>query len=143
MKRTPLDAAFSDCVRERSNWTCERCHKIYTDGQLRGKAAGLHCSHYFGRGSGSLMRHYGENCFAHCHGCHQYLSSRPHAFALWVRGQLGDTRYDELVKRWGTTHKRPKGEEDQMTVHFRAQFKYQRRRRNEGQIGRIDFMEWD
>ena len=143
MKTTPTDKWFSKCVRERAEWTCEKCKKVYTEGQITGKAQGLDCSHYFGRGSGNLMRHYGSNAFAHCRGCHQHLGSNPHEFAVWVKDQLGDVRYDELVRRKGRTCKRPKVEQDEMRDHFKAQYEYLRRRRDKGETGYIDFVEWD
>lgn len=144
IKITRIDYWFSRCVRERANWTCERCNRVFPDGQASGKAQGLDCSHYFGRGSGNLMRHYGANCFAHCRGCHQYLSANPHEFTYWVKGRLGDVCYDELVARKGRTCKRSAQEKKEMQAHFKAQYEYLRRRRKEkGEAGYIDFVEWD
>ena len=138
IKRTPLDAVFSDLVRERADWTCQVCRKEFPDR----KGSGLHGSHYFGRRS-VATRHHGDNVYAHCFGCHQKLGSRPHDFKLWVQSQLGETRYDALVLRANAVCKRPKGEEKKMREHFKAQLEYIRRRRRDGEVGIIEFAEWD
>ena len=65
LKRTPADIAFSDCVRERANWTCERCGTYYPEGN-RG---GLECSHHHSRGNWGI-RFDPLNAEALCTGCH-------------------------------------------------------------------------
>lgn len=138
LKRDKLDKVFSELVRARSDYTCERCRKYYPEGQRQG----LDCSHYFGR-RGNSTRHLGLNCFAHCRGCHQYLSSNPHEFTAWVKDRLGDVNYEALVKRRNQICKRPKAEKEEMYQHFKAQLKYMQRRRAQGETGYIDFVEWD
>jgi len=138
IKRTPLDAVFSDLVRERADWTCEVCQKHFPDR----KGAGLHASHYFGR-RGLSTRFHGDNVFSHCYGCHQKLGSNPHEFTAWVKSRLGDTRYDELVLRAHRPQKYSKAERKEMQEHFKAQLAYIRRRRREGEVGIIEFVEFD
>lgn len=138
LKRTPLDAVFSDLVRERADWKCEVCQKDFPER----KGAGLHASHYFGR-RGAATRHHGDNVFSHCFGCHKRLGENPHEFTAWVKSQLGETRYDELVLRANGVVKRTKAERKEMLEHFKAQLAYMRRRRREGEAGYIDFVDFD
>ena len=138
IKRTPLDAVFSDLVRERADWTCEVCGKEFPDR----KGAGLHCSHFFGRRSASTRWH-GRNATAMCFHCHQRLGSNPHEFRSFMFKYLGEPNYDELVRRHNTIYKYSKFEKKEMQEHFKAQLKYIRRRRRDGQQGFIDFVEWD
>ena len=138
IKRTPLDAVFSDLIRERADWTCQCCGREYPDR----KGSGLHCSHYFGR-RGASTRHHGDNCFALCFGCHQKMGANPHDHKTFAFEQLGEPRYDELVRRAYGVRKRVKGERKDMQAHFKAQLEYIRRRRMEGETGLIEFAEWD
>jgi 5-methylcytosine-specific restriction endonuclease McrA len=71
IKRDKWDAVFSDYVRYRDNWTCQRCSKIYVP-----KSRGLHCSHFLGRRSYST-RLEPANAMALCMGCHKHVSSFP------------------------------------------------------------------
>ena|SRR5210317_1120088 len=138
IKRTPLDAVFSDLIRERADWTCEYCGKEFPER----KGAGLHCSHFFGR-RGASTRHHGDNCFSLCFSCHQKMGESPHDHKSWVFKQLGEPRYDDLVLRANSVCKRTKAERKEMLEHFKAQLEYLKRRRREGEIGVIEFTEWD
>lgn len=71
IKRTKWDAVFSDYIRYRDNWTCQRCNKKYIE-----KSQGLHCSHFYGRRSWAT-RIEPCNAMALCYGCHQHVSSFP------------------------------------------------------------------
>lgn len=138
IKRDPLDAVVSDLVRERADWTCEHCHKVFPER----KGAGLHCSHYWGRRNRST-RWMGDNLFAHCFGCHQKLGGSPHKFKAWVFKQLGETRYDELTLRANKPRKYTKADRKEMQTHYKAQLVYIRKRRSNGDLGYIDFVNWD
>jgi hypothetical protein len=78
IKRNIADKHFSDCVRMRSNWHCQRCGKDKSE-----KKQGLQCSHLIGRG------HYGtrydpECAIALCAHCHTYVTGHPVAhIQLW------------------------------------------------------------
>ena len=138
LKRDKLDAKFSDLVRERADWTCECCGKYFPER----KGSGIHASHYWSR-AGKSTRWHGDNVFAHCFGCHQKLGGKPHEFGVWVREQLGETRYDELTLRARKPRKYTKADRDEMLVHYAAQLEYIKRRRREGELGYIDFVNWD
>ena len=138
IKRDPLDAVVSDLVRERADWCCEVCGKQFPER----KGQGLHCSHYWGR-AGKSTRWFGDNLFSQCFGCHRKLGSKPHQFKAWVYTQLGDTRYDELTLRANAPRKYTKADRKEMKEHYTAQLKYMQRRRAEGAIGYLDFVNWD
>jgi hypothetical protein len=94
MKRTTEDAAFSDMVRSRAGYTCERCGKFYGP-----KNAGLHCAHIYSRRI-KKTRHDPDNAVALCYACHRFWAhSEPLEFALWVRNKLGKRKYEALMVR--------------------------------------------
>ena len=71
IKRTKWDVVFSNYIRYRDDWTCQRCHKKYPE-----KSQGLHCSHFYGRRSWAT-RIEPCNAMALCFGCHQHVGSFP------------------------------------------------------------------
>ena len=71
IKRTKWDIVFSDYIRNRDNWTCQKCGKKYHE-----KSAGLHCSHFYGRRSWAT-RIEPANAMALCYGCHLHVGSFP------------------------------------------------------------------
>tara|TARA_R100001244_G_scaffold38734_3_gene35052 strand:+ start:360 stop:746 length:387 start_codon:yes stop_codon:yes gene_type:complete len=71
IKRTKWDVVFSNYIRYRDNWTCQRCKKQYIE-----KSQGLHCSHFYGRRSW-VTRIEPCNAMALCFGCHQHVGSFP------------------------------------------------------------------
>ena len=138
LRRDPLDVEFSLLVRERADWTCQKCGKHYPER----KGQGLHCSHYWGRRN-RATRWYGENCFAHCFACHQYLGANPHEFAEWVREEIGGVRYDELMLRANSVKKYTKADRKDMLAHFKGERERILQARALGKTGYIDFVEWD
>ena len=71
IKRTKWDVVFSNYIRYRDDWTCQRCNKKYPE-----KSQGLHCSHFYGRRSWAT-RIEPCNAMALCFGCHQHVGSFP------------------------------------------------------------------
>ena len=71
IKRTKWDKVFSDYIRYRDKWTCQKCERKYPI-----NSAGLHCSHFFGRRYWS-MRLEPTNAMALCFGCHNIVGSNP------------------------------------------------------------------
>lgn len=103
MKGVRIDSAdkyFSLFIRYRANWKCERCGTPYEVG-----SQGLHCSHFWGRAREST-RFDPENCVAHCHGCHAFLTANPELHREWKLKQIGQQRYDLLMVRAHTTQKK-------------------------------------
>lgn len=137
IKRTPADDAFSKCIRERANWTCERCGTYFPEGS-RG---GLDCSHHYGR------RHWSTrfdplNAEALCYGCHSHyggthdrinavLTEAQHEI---LREKLNDTNLGKLVRR-------TKGV-GEIAKHYREELKRMQELRDDGEQGRIEFIGW-
>ena len=93
IKRTASDARFSRRIRERDNWTCQRCFKVFVP-----PTRALHCAHMFTRRT-QITRFDEDNALSLCYGDHQYVDS--HAAekeALW-RLRIGDERFDVLAAR--------------------------------------------
>jgi late competence protein required for DNA uptake (superfamily II DNA/RNA helicase) len=93
IKRTPADVKFSRMIRERDNWTCQRCGKEHSP-----SSRGLHSAHMFTRRTRSA-RLDPDNACALCYGCHQHLDSHPEEkTGFWV-GRIGIERFDSLSAR--------------------------------------------
>lgn len=101
IKITKLDQLFSQYIRSRAGWKCERCGTQY-----KPPTSALHCSHFWGR-SNMKVRYDPDNANAHCYGCHQYLGSRPVEFHEWKLDQLGEAKFKALNQRanWPTKQK--------------------------------------
>jgi len=137
MKRTSLDALISDLVRERADWTCERCSRQFPE--RRGRD--IHCSHFYGRKYHST-RYDPDNVFCLCASCHSQLQDAPAEHAAWVRSQLGDIRYDELRGRWRRVCRRRSPEIAEMRSHYRRELEAMKAARANGARGRIEFTGW-
>lgn len=138
-----IDRLFSSLVRERSDWTCERCGLEFPEARLVKKCRGLDASHFWGR-SRRATRWYGWNVFAHCTGCHRHLSANPTEFHVWVKSQMSEESFDDLMLRANAVRKYTKADKEEMFLHFQDQLAYmQRRRAEKGEIGYIDFVDWD
>jgi len=136
LKRDAADIVFSNFIRERDHFTCQRCHKLYVEGSRQG----LHCSHFFSRRHQSV-RFYSGNATAHCFSCHQYLGGNPVEFTEWINAHIGDDALAELRKRKETICKRTKQEKKEIAKHWKAQLAYLQRCRKEGKD--FNVMEFD
>lgn len=106
IKIRPSDKLFSQYIRTRDDWTCQRCYKTYEP-----PTQALHCSHFQGRGKEST-RFDPENAVALCYGCHQYFTSHPAEHYQWQVNRLGQDVVDKLVLRSNQYKKR----DDKMEV---------------------------
>lgn len=93
IRRDSLDKLFSDYVRARDNYTCQRCGKYYEP-----PTRAIHCAHIFSR------RHKGTRCdplnaVSLCHGCHVFFTGYPLYFQTWVSERLGKQQYTLLMHR--------------------------------------------
>lgn len=93
MRRDARDAAFSNLIRARDKWTCQKCSKQYPE-----QSQGLHCAHIFSRRCRSV-RWDEDNAFALCFSCHLWAHGNPTLFAEWVLEKMGKRRYEALKKR--------------------------------------------
>lgn len=95
MKTDVADALFSRWIRNRDKWTCQRCHKVYPSSGP--ESAGLHNSHYWGRGKEST-RFEPDNCDALCMGCHMvWEKDERDQYKAFKIKQLGQKRFDSLM----------------------------------------------
>lgn len=94
-KLFPADTAFSNYIRARDKWTCQRCSTVYAP-----PTSALHCSHFYSRGKWST-RYDPDNCIALCYGCHRYLDKHIGEYEDYKYQQLGQARFDGLtVRAW-------------------------------------------
>ena len=133
MKRDPRDIHFSNLVRCRAEWTCERCGK-----NLEHNTQGLDCSHLFGRRRRSVRWH-PLNAVAHCTGCHSALGENPREFSRWIIDYMGSEKADYLEGLANTIVKWNKKDLEQIRIELRDAWKLMQRERNGGRTGRIEF----
>nr|DAY00587.1 MAG TPA: NinG recombination protein [Caudoviricetes sp.] len=115
--RTPADAAFSNYIRARAGYRCERCGKQY-----KAKSTGLQCSHHFSR------RHYNirfdpDNAAALCHHCHNFWYSKdvPEA-ARWLENKIGRDAINALIELKNQPQTKPTASElDAIAAHWRKE----------------------
>jgi len=99
IKITALDRLFSQYIRERANWKCERCGRDYSPNNGR-----LHCSHFHGRRKKSV-RWEPENAMAACFTCHQWLTENPEGHTAFFKKRLGEKRFNALLIQANTPKK--------------------------------------
>ena len=133
MKRDKWDAAFSRLVRLRSNWTCEKCGKVYSD-----PSPGLHCSHFVTR-SRKSTRWDPRNAAAHCYSCHQHLGGNPLLFAEWIHGYLGPHTTDVVRQNSLLTVKWRKADKDELYEQMKEELARIENCRNKGLTTYLDF----
>ena len=122
MKLKPSDIAFSKCVRHAANWTCEKCGRVFPEGQSHGKAGGLDCSHHHGRSKKSV-RWAKENAAALCVKCHRDWHSFPTEGSKWLEGYIGIGAVDLLREKANQTVKVSKAEEKEIAKHYRDEYR--------------------
>lgn len=133
-----LDDICRALCKERADWTCEYSGLEFPER----KGQGLHWSHFFGRRARGT-RWDMDNCAAHSHGAHQYLSSNPAIFTDWQKKYLGEERYELLMQRFHTPKKFQPGEKEAMQEHYRNELsRLLHLRRVEGVTGYIEVTNW-
>lgn len=101
VKILPEDKKFSDFIRSRDDWTCQRCYTVYEP-----PTSALHCSHFWSR------RHWAtrfdeDNCVALCFGCHRLWESDKHGeYRDFMLEMLGEEDYAALEERAKSTVKK-------------------------------------
>ena len=131
IKRDIADAAFSDCVRERADRTCESCGKPAS-------VIKLECAHIFGRKNKTLRQH-PDNALCLCFSCHLYFTGNPLEFSDFVRNLLGDDRIEILREVGRGITKYNKQFVKDCAKHYREQYKILCEKRSMGEVGRIEF----
>ena len=136
IKITSADKWFSMCIRERNNWTCERCRTDY-----RNNPSGLQCAHIFGRANKSV-RLEPLNAFSLCSGCHMYFTANPMHFSGFVHQKLNGN-YDVLnelsndILRGKEYNQAIKNRE--AAKHYKAEYERMMEIRAQGVTGRLEF----
>lgn len=129
-KINPADQAFSKCVRQAANWTCERCGSVHEKGSM-----GLHCSHIFSRRHRTI-RWCKDNAQALCFSCHQWFGGNPADSGYWVTELLGEGHMELLREKMHSKIKVSKAEEKEIAKHYRQELK----KLESGEI--VDFESW-
>lgn len=110
MKISKYDKTFSDYIKLRDGYKCQRCHKQYE----KGNARGLDCSHYMGR-TNQATRYDEENAEALCMGCHSYFEDRKQtAYRDWKIEQMGLEAVIAVEQRSRAIKKWKVGEKDEL-----------------------------
>jgi hypothetical protein len=117
IKRWKHDKVFSEYIRKRDGWVCQRCKKGY-DPESSTSRMGLHCSHYYGRGNWST-RFEPDNCVSLCYGCHRYLGSHPAEHSDFINNRLKPKRFKRLKELYNKKVKR----RDYLNDHFYNELK--------------------
>ncbi len=134
LKRDKYDTLFSNMVRERDNWTCQKCGKYYPEGERQG----LHCSHIFSRRH-RATRWEPYNAVAHCYSCHQYLGGNPVIFEAWARTYLGDYVLNLLEEKHRLIIKVTKKDKIEMYKHMKSEHARMLKLRAGGDTGLLSF----
>lgn len=133
LKRSPADVAFSKCIRERADYTCERCGKQYDK-----SSTGLHCSHNFSR-SHRTIRWCKDNALALCFACHQWFGGNPADSGRWLENKIGSGAVEILREKMRSKIKVTKQEEKEIAKFYREELKKQQEKRADGAQGIVEF----
>lgn len=106
------DKAFSQYIRTRDKWTCQRCNTVYHPPTMA-----LHCSHFQGRGK-EATRFDPLNADALCYGCHQYFTSQPGEHMAWQVQRKGQDTVDAIILKSNGYKKKDRKTE---AAHWRAE----------------------
>lgn len=93
IKRNLTDALFSDIVRVRNHWICERCGRSFEQ-----KKHLLDASHYITRGNKRTRWDF-DNVSCLCRGCHQLFGKNPFNHTYFMEKKLGKRGLEALVMR--------------------------------------------
>ena len=142
IKSDKYDKRFSLLIRERADWTCERCGKAFPEGPGRQQ---LHCSHLFSRRHFRL-RHCPDNAFAHCVSGHRELGENPVIFRNWAVERLGEELVDLLTERtrpFKLTRAQRRDWLAGLYEHMGSELKRLQAARAAGKTGRIEVEAWE
>lgn len=110
IKRNRADQLFSDHIRKKAGWRCEKCGKLCRINGIW--IASLQASHYWVRNHWNT-RYDERNVVALCATCHdrmgEYKRDENGEYDLWMKERLGDKGYKQLKLDANTTaHRDPK-----------------------------------
>jgi 5-methylcytosine-specific restriction endonuclease McrA len=93
IRRRRDDILFSEYLRRKRDYTCERCLRNFTHEKGR-----LDVSHYFGR-KNETLRFDEENVRVLCKGCHRLFHESPNEHREFMLKTLGENGLNMLVLR--------------------------------------------
>jgi hypothetical protein len=133
LKRGATDGYFSDLIRERVNWICERCGKDFSEDRQK-----LHASHFIGRGNKNVRWNL-DNAAALCggmapwglYGCHKEFTEDALAHYEFFRKRLGTRKLNKLKRE---SHEFFKGKDE---MEIRKSLKEELRKLQESKKGFI------
>ena len=100
IKIRKADTVFSNYIRTKANWTCQRCGKHYDP-----PTTSLQCCHFHSRRKESV-RFDIDNVQCMCYGCHAYIDSHPLEKVEYFKKILGEKSFDDLTLRANITRKK-------------------------------------
>ena len=115
VRRKKLDIIFSQLVRERANYCCEKCGGNFRDG-------GLDCCHIMGRRSVALRWH-PANAIAMCRADHMWFTEHPFDFRDFCVDHYGEDRVSELRLVSSQPVKWSPKVRDEVYVHYKGELK--------------------
>lgn len=109
IKRNRADVLFSDYIRKKASWRCEKCKKVC---KVEGVwIASLQASHYHVRNHWNT-RYDERNVIALCATCHdrmgEYKNAEDGEYDLFMKERLGERGYKQLKIDANTTAHRDK-----------------------------------
>lgn len=138
LKRSPLDAVFSDLIRESYDWTCQFSGLQFPER----KGRDVHCSHFISRGY-NATRWFPDNCVCLSAASHDYLGKNPDEHDAFMRRHLGDTRYEMLRERKRQIFRYRPHDKKAMQKHYRDELERIRELRVKGVCGPVEVVAWD
>ncbi len=118
MKILAADTWFSNAIRERDGWKCQRCGGQHVPG-----SRGLHAAHFVGRGNWAT-RFDAANAVSLCAACHFWAHGNPLLFVEWFVKRIGASKVAALRERSEdiALAKRAHRETRQIAVFYRARY---------------------
>lgn len=117
IKRSAADKAFSDWVRLKNGWNCERCLRNFEDNKQI-----LHLSHFIGRGN-KTVRWDEENAASLCFSCHKRFTENAHEHSEFFLKKLGKKAYDALVFRSHLSFKALRLDQELLKIYYQTKIK--------------------
>lgn len=131
LKRTTEDAYFSDCIRLRSDWTCEHCGL-----EFHGPDKAIQCCHIYSR-KFNVLRWSADNAVCMCGSCHAKFTDAPPEFTHWLVSHLGEGHLKLLKEKKQGMLKMNKLVKKEIRDHYREEFKRM------SETGQRDLVSWN
>jgi hypothetical protein len=138
IKRSPLDAVFSDLIREAADWTCAYSGLVFPDR----KGRDVHCSHFISRAN-LATRWFPDNAVCLSAGAHKRLGENPDEHTAFMRRHLGDERYELLQIRKRQIVRYRASDKKAMQKHYRDELERILELRRNGRTGPIEVVSYD